>query len=164
MLRGAQPMVVQLSGPGWPSVPSTPPPRRMPAQGPTEEVPGPEATSTPSFTPPPGPGRGLFPAPPPRVSASASACSPDLSHSPGPGPGWPGEEGGVIISLFSSSSLTAEGSLATGFLCGKQAPSLIPFPGPSAGWSRPPALTTGPFLLGGRKVPRRDLGLEFRWR
>lgn len=39
MLRGAQPVVVQLSGPGWPSVPSTSPPRRVPAQGPTEEVP-----------------------------------------------------------------------------------------------------------------------------
>ena len=39
MLRGAQPVVVQLRGPGWLLVPNMPPPRRVPAQGPTEEVP-----------------------------------------------------------------------------------------------------------------------------
>lgn len=116
-----------------------------PGPGPTPQLP--------SFTPPPGPGGGPFPAPASCVSALASAHCPDLSHSPGPGPGHPGEEEGVTVSLCSSSSLMAEGLLATEFLCGKQVASLIPFSVPRMGWSRPLALTKRPSCCEGGRFP-----------
>ena len=116
-----------------------------PGPGPTPQLP--------SCTPPPGPGGGPFPAPASCVSALASAHCPDLSHSPGPGPGHPGEEEGITVSLCSSSSLMAEGLLATEFLCGKQVASLIPFSVPCMGWSRPLALTKRPSCCEGGRFP-----------
>ena len=52
-----------------------------------------------------------------------------------------------------SSSLLAEGLLATEFLCGKQVASLIPFSVPCMGWSRPLALTKRPSCCEGGRFP-----------
>lgn len=90
-------------------------------RGPTEEEPGP--TSTWAWARP--------------ISYSNSSCfHSSLGTQPrawtrpagrnGEGAAWP----------FSSPFLTAEGSVAAGFLGRNQAPSLIPFPGPSAGLER----------------------------
>lgn len=124
----------------------------MGAQGPLDAVPW-AHPPLPSCTPPPGSGGGLFPAPAPCVSASASAHCPDLSHSPGPGPGRPGEEGGVTIALCPSSFLVAEGSLAAGFLCGKQVAIPIPFSVPCMGCNRQLALTRCPSCCEGGRFP-----------
>lgn len=64
-----------------------------------------------------------------------------------------GRKGGVTVSLCSSSSFMAEGSLATGFLCGKQVARLIPFSVPCMGWSRPLALTRCPSCCEGGRFP-----------
>lgn len=72
-----------------------------------------------------------------------------------------GRNGEISTCPFSSSSLTAEGSLATVFLCGKQAPSVSLFPVSSEGPEQRASPDGGPFLLRRRTFLRRPWGGGF---
>lgn len=72
-----------------------------------------------------------------------------------------GRNGEISTWPFSSSSLTAEGSLPTVFLCGKQAPSMSLFPVSSEGPEQRASPDRGPFLLRRRTFPRRPWGGGF---
>lgn len=72
-----------------------------------------------------------------------------------------GRNGEISTWPFSSSSLTAEGSLPTVFLCGKQAPSMSLFLVSSEGPEQRASPDRGPFLLRRRTFPRRPWGGGF---